>query len=54
MAQIYDICVVFEGTKEDILNFLSFLNSIHPSIKFTYELEQSGTLPFLDLLITRN
>ena len=30
------------------------LNSYHNSIKFTYELEQTNKLPFLDVLITKS
>ena len=29
------------------------LNSIHPSIKFTMELEEGGSIPFLDTRVTR-
>ena len=34
--------------------FLKMLNEHHPSIKFTFEEEQNGRLPFLDLLVIRN
>ena len=34
--------------------FLEHLNSLHPSIEFTMEMEEGGSLPFLDTLIKRN
>jgi hypothetical protein len=38
-----------------LLIFLQYLNQQHPSIKFTMEQEQSGKIPFMDvLIITRN
>ena len=36
-----------------INQFLSYLNSKHPNIKFTKESEQENALPFLDVLVTR-
>ena len=33
--------------------FLTHINSIHPNIKFTIELEKDNSLPFLDINITR-
>ena len=32
-------------------NFLKFINSLYPSLKFTYEWGQNNTIPFLDILI---
>ena len=32
---------------------LEWLNSLHPSIQFTFEVEEEGSLPFLDLKLTR-
>ena len=40
-------------TKEDALYFLNYLNSLHHNITFTMETEIDGTLPFLDIHITR-
>lgn len=33
---------------------LHLFNSVHPSIQFTTEVESDGSIPFLDLKITRN
>ena len=35
-------------------NFLKYLNSKHANIKFTKEVEAGGSLPFLDISVTRN
>ena len=36
-----------------IERFLTYLNSRHPSIHFTCEIEKNGTLPFLDIAVSR-
>lgn len=33
---------------------LSLLNSFHKKVKFTYEIENGGQLPFLDVLLCKN
>ena len=33
---------------------MSFINELHPSLKFTSELEFNGVLPFLDMSIVNN
>ena len=42
--------IVRSGVVEE---FHKHINSIHPSIQFTVELENKGTLPFLDTLLQR-
>jgi hypothetical protein len=47
-----DTFVVWPHGKE-LYDFLQHLNNIHPNIKFTMEVEQDGSLPFLDVLVSR-
>ena len=42
--------VVKRGQEEAVLQYL---NGVHSSIKFTCEVEEGGSLPFLDVLVTR-
>ena len=37
-----------------VTRFLEYLNSMHPSIKFTYETEVNGKLSFLDINVCRS
>ena len=37
-----------------VQQFHDHLNSIEPSIKFTIEMEQEGSIPFLDTRVTRD
>ena len=40
--------------KEESFNHvLQQLNSFHPNIQFTFQIESSGRIPFLDILIIR-
>ena len=48
-----DSFAVFNN-KEDCNTFLTHLNSLHPSLRFTYEKESNHSLPFLDVLIERH
>ena len=57
---IKDDAKLFERYMDDILrtikeslieNKLSEINSLHPNLKFTLEVEQNGKLPFLDICI---
>ena len=42
----------FTFVKEELITFvLEQLNSYHPNLQFTYELENVGKLPFLNILV---
>ena len=46
-----DTCCILR--KGDMDGLLHHLNGIHPTIKFTMEVEEGGSLPFLDTRVTR-
>ena len=48
-----DTLAVFDN-KDNTLLFLKYLNSLHPSIKFTMECDEDEKLAFLDLLIIKS
>jgi hypothetical protein len=48
-----DTFVVWPHVKNELHGFLRHLNNIHPNMKFTMEVEQNGSLPFLDVLMSR-
>ena len=47
-----DSFVIFKS-REQVEPFLRYLNSRHKNIKFTFEVEQNGVLPFLDIRVRR-
>ena len=48
-----DDCFLIFQSIEQVIPFLDYLNSKHPNIQFTHELENNGSLSFLDINITR-
>ena len=48
-----DTFAVFNN-EEDCNTFFIQLNSLHPSLRFTYEKESNQSLPFLDVLVERH
>ena len=46
-----DDCFLLFGTKAQCNVFFEYLNKQHPNIKFTKEVEQDQSLPFLDIKI---
>ena len=49
-----DILAVSEHGQDSIKDFLEYFNSFDSNLQFTIELEDSGKIPFLDVLIIRN
>ena len=47
---IDDIFLIFLGTQQEFLGLQNFMNSFHPSIKFTFE-SSTTQINFLDILI---
>ena len=50
---IGDTFIIFDNSKQ-ANDFLRYMNTRHPKIKFTIELERDNKLPFLDLLINKS
>ena len=48
-----DTFVVWSHGREKLEDFWKHLNSLHPNIEFTMEVENERKLPFLDVLVTR-
>ena len=48
-----DIFILFQSPQQ-LEKFNEYLNAKHANIKFTSEKEVKGSLPFLDVLISRN
>jgi len=47
-----DTFLLFKNCSQ-VEQFVLYLNTKHPNLKFTYEIEQNSKLPFLDTLITK-
>ena len=39
--------------RDDVDRFFRHTNGCHPNIKFTFEIEENNTLPFLDVLVKK-
>ncbi|XP_044745171.1 uncharacterized protein LOC123307034 [Coccinella septempunctata] len=46
-----DIIIAFDGSREELLEMLNWINSLHNNIEFTFEVEEDKSLNFLDLTI---
>ena len=53
LSCIIDTFAVFND-KDKCNEFYSYLNSLHPSLRFTFEKECNWILPFLDVLVEKN
>ncbi|XP_038064046.1 uncharacterized protein LOC119734578 [Patiria miniata] len=54
LRYVDDTFVVWPHGPDTLQDFLQYLNKQHTSISFTMEQEQHGTIPFLDVKISRN
>ena len=50
---IDDIFLIWQHGEESLLKFIEYLNSLHPSIKFTYKYSRDS-IEFLDVLVSRD
>ncbi|XP_063629974.1 uncharacterized protein LOC134801365 [Cydia splendana] len=44
-----DVFCILKGNADTVEHFVGHLNSIHPKVKFTFEMECDRSLPFLDV-----
>ena len=51
--EVDDVYCLWQYGQENIQKFLDYLNSRHPRIKWTIEIEKEGVLPFVDLNLCR-
>ena len=52
--QFVDNTFIAFNDEDECNEFLFHLNSLHPSLRFTFEKECNQTLPFLDVLVEKN
>jgi type II restriction/modification system DNA methylase subunit YeeA len=48
-----DILLIFDTNKTNIHSILTDLNTLHPNLKFTAEIEHNNAINFLDTTIHR-
>ena len=53
-ARYVDDIFVLIRTSDHIVKLAEYFSSKHPNIRFTYELENNDTLPFLDVNVLRD
>ena len=49
-----DIFIIYQHDEASLNRFLTTINNLLPTIKFTVESEEDGKLPFLDVLVIHN
>ena len=54
LRYVDDTFVIWNGDRNELNEFLTHLNSLRSSIQFTMEIEDNNSLPFLDVLVTKN
>lgn len=49
-----DIFIIWKHSLDSFTKFVETINNIHPTIKFTTEMENRNSLPFLDVLVQKD
>ena len=49
-----DVIFVMFQYKDHVKKFVDYMNTKHPNIRFTFEIEDQNSLSFLDIKIIRN
>ncbi|KAL0870054.1 hypothetical protein ABMA27_006218 [Loxostege sticticalis] len=47
-----DIFCIMNGNQTEVEQYLQHLNTVHPKVKFTYEMEKNRSMAFLDVRVT--
>jgi predicted GIY-YIG superfamily endonuclease len=53
LRYVDDVFAIWSHGEVKLYEFLDHINSIHPKIQFTMEMEENGKLPFLDVLLMK-
>ncbi|CAF1482133.1 unnamed protein product, partial [Didymodactylos carnosus] len=53
LRYVDDIFVLLHGTQKDAAALKKYMNSLHPTIKFSIEVQNDNKLPFLDVMVER-
>ena len=48
-----DDIFVLMYTEENLISFLNYMNTKHPNMSFTHEIEENDAIPFLDIRVYR-
>ena len=53
LRNVDDTFIIFNGNESDADRLVDFVNTLHPKVKFTREIEKNFELPFLDVKVLK-